>query len=215
MQTYIWKALPTCEDAKSCVPIVVPAPNWIKPEMEKAKVEHGLSGRPKATPLSLPTNPPSALNKGEPNDISEKTSVREEIEKMFPNKSHEEKEIEEKESELLGPNSPGEPGRTNCLIGKPVNCATGNEIATQTDLSVGGRGPALQQALTYNSLLAAKQTTAGPFGFGWTGHTARISNSKKQAKKRPSTRTTGAPSCSCMKEKPGPPLPAWYRPHSQ
>jgi YD repeat-containing protein len=38
----------------------------------------------------------------------------------------------------------------------------------QTDLSVGGRGPALGLTRTYNSLLAAKQTTSGPFGYGWT-----------------------------------------------
>ena len=169
VQTYIWKALRTCEEAKSCVPIGVPAPNLITSEIENANVEHGLPARPKATPVSLPTNPPSALNEGDLKVISEETSVRERIEKMFSGKSHEEKEVEEKEGELLRSNSPGEPGRTNCLISKPVNCATGNETQTQTDLSVGGRGPGLQQALTYNSLLAVKETTAGPFGFGWTG----------------------------------------------
>lgn len=78
-------------------------------------------------------------------------------------------QLEEKEGEEFGPNSPGEPERKNCLISKPVNCATGNETQTQTDLSVGGRGPGLQQTLTYNSLLAVKQVAAGPFGFGWTG----------------------------------------------
>ncbi len=40
--------------------------------------------------------------------------------------------------------------------------------ACETDLSVGGRGPGLDSG-TYNSLLAVKQPTAGPFGYGWTG----------------------------------------------
>jgi YD repeat-containing protein len=75
----------------------------------------------------------------------------------------------EKESELFGPGNPGETGRRGCHTGKPVNCATGNETTTQTDLVVGGRGPALNLIRTYNSHLAAKQTKAGPFGFGWTG----------------------------------------------
>jgi hypothetical protein len=77
--------------------------------------------------------------------------------------------LEEKEGEELGPNSPGEPERKNCLTGKSVNCATGNETQTQTDLSVGGRGRGLQLVLTYNSLLALKLVAAGPFGFGWPG----------------------------------------------
>ncbi len=70
---------------------------------------------------------------------------------------------------LFGDGSAAEPERKDCLTDRPVNCATGNETQTRTDLSVNGRGPALQLALTYNSQLAVKQTTAGPFGFGWTG----------------------------------------------
>ncbi len=50
-----------------------------------------------------------------------------------------------------------------------MNCATGNEFQAQTDLAVGGRGPKLRLALTYNSRLAVNQVTAGQFGFGWTG----------------------------------------------
>jgi RHS repeat-associated protein len=76
---------------------------------------------------------------------------------------------EPKESELFGPKNEGEPRREHCLRGKPVNCATGNETTSQTDLTVGGRGPTLKLARTYNSRLAAKQTKAGPFGLGWTG----------------------------------------------
>lgn len=76
---------------------------------------------------------------------------------------------ETRRSEQLGSGSAAEPGRSGCFTEKPVNCATGNEVQTETDLSVGGRGPGLQLALTYNSLLAVKQATAGSFGFGWTG----------------------------------------------
>jgi RHS repeat-associated protein len=56
-----------------------------------------------------------------------------------------------------------------CFAGKPVNCATGNEVESQTDLTVGGRGPELKLTRTYNSQLAAEQSTPGPFGYGWTG----------------------------------------------
>ena len=76
---------------------------------------------------------------------------------------------EGKESEHFGTDNPGEPDRGGCHMGKPVNCATGNETTTQTDLAVGGRGPALELARTYNSQLAAKQTEHGPFGYGWIG----------------------------------------------
>jgi RHS repeat-associated protein len=70
--------------------------------------------------------------------------------------------------EGYGPGGPSEPSRPRCLLGKPVNCATGNEVDTQTDLAVGGRGPGLRLTRTYNSQLAAKQISPGPFGYGWT-----------------------------------------------
>ena len=47
----------------------------------------------------------------------------------------------------------------------PVNCATGNFWHTFTDLTVPGRGPALDFNRTYNSQDAG---TDGPFGPGWT-----------------------------------------------
>ncbi len=77
-------------------------------------------------------------------------------------------------SEHFGLGSAAAPDRNECHASDPVNCATGNEVVSQTDLSVGGRGPALALALTYNSGLAVQQTqpgasAAGPFGFGWTG----------------------------------------------
>jgi Domain of unknown function (DUF6531) len=72
------------------------------------------------------------------------------------------------ESETYGEENESEPHRKYCLTGRPVNCATGNQAETQTDLRVGGRGPNLDLTRTYNSRLAAQQKAHGPFGFGWT-----------------------------------------------
>ena len=49
-----------------------------------------------------------------------------------------------------------------------MNCATGNETESQTDLSVGGRGVPLVLTRTYNSQLAVTESAPGPFGYGWT-----------------------------------------------
>jgi RHS repeat-associated protein len=68
-----------------------------------------------------------------------------------------------------GLENPGEPGRRHCFTGDPVSCATGNAVESQTDLQVGGRGPALGVTRTYDSQLAATETSPGPFGYGWTG----------------------------------------------
>jgi YD repeat-containing protein len=84
-------------------------------------------------------------------------------------RENEEREAEERGGEELGEGNPGEPDRHGCRLGKPVNCATGNQTIAQTDLAVGGRGPALELTRTYNSRLAAKQSEHGSFGFGWTG----------------------------------------------
>jgi YD repeat-containing protein len=70
--------------------------------------------------------------------------------------------------EEYGVRDPSAPNKPECMTGKPVNCATGNEVETQTDLTVGGRGPGLSLTRTYNSQLAAKQTAHGQFGYGWT-----------------------------------------------
>jgi RHS repeat-associated protein len=67
------------------------------------------------------------------------------------------------------------PNRPTCFKGKPVNCATGDQVETQTDLAVAGRGPGLTLTRTYNSQLAAGQTAPGSFGYGWTGpYTAHL-----------------------------------------
>ncbi len=71
--------------------------------------------------------------------------------------------------EQYGSESEAAPNRRECKLGKPVNCATGNETEKQTDLSVGGRGPGMRLTRTYNSQLAANQSSPGRFGYGWTG----------------------------------------------
>jgi RHS repeat-associated protein len=61
------------------------------------------------------------------------------------------------------------PYLTQSCSGDPVNCATGNFSAEQTDLSLGGRGPGLHVTRTYNSQAAAEATEPGPWGYGWSG----------------------------------------------
>ncbi len=81
-------------------------------------------------------------------------------------------EQEEMEFGGWGEGSQGAPHNKPCLLGRPVNCATGNQVETQADLSVGGRGPGLNVTRTYNSQRAALQAsmgTPGLFGYGWTG----------------------------------------------
>jgi RHS repeat-associated protein len=71
--------------------------------------------------------------------------------------------------EEYGPGDASAPNEPKCMTDKPVNCATGNEVLAQTDLTVGGLGPGLRLTRTYNAQLAAKQTSPGPLGYGWTG----------------------------------------------
>jgi RHS repeat-associated protein len=81
-------------------------------------------------------------------------------------------EEEELEFEGFGEGSKGVPNRKPCLKGHPVNCATGNQVETQNDLSIGGRGPGLHLTRTYNSRAASVQSrigASGSFGYGWTG----------------------------------------------
>jgi RHS repeat-associated protein len=70
--------------------------------------------------------------------------------------------------ELYGPENPGEPNYAHSCEGKPVNCATGNETVSQTDLSVGGRGVPLAFTRTYNAQAAVAQSTPGLLGYGWS-----------------------------------------------
>jgi RHS repeat-associated protein len=73
------------------------------------------------------------------------------------------------QAEEYGPENESQPSKKHCTVGDPVNCATGNLTETQTDLAVGGRGPALAMTRTYNSQLAVGESEHGPFGYGWTG----------------------------------------------
>ena len=54
---------------------------------------------------------------------------------------------------------------TTCSQGSPVNCASGDFWHTFTDLSVPGRGPALDLNRTYNSQSSGAE---GIFGYGWS-----------------------------------------------
>jgi YD repeat-containing protein len=80
--------------------------------------------------------------------------------------------VEEPGSEAYGSANEGEPARRDCLLGEAVNCVTGDQVVTQSDLEVGGRGPGLELVRTYNSQLAVAQSESGqkpgPFGYGWT-----------------------------------------------
>jgi RHS repeat-associated protein len=61
------------------------------------------------------------------------------------------------------------PDDEGCYTDFPVNCATGNQTEEQTDLILGGRGPALHLTRTYNSQAAVGAKEAGPWGYGWSG----------------------------------------------
>lgn len=72
--------------------------------------------------------------------------------------------------EDYGAGTEGAPGIEDCTVAS-VNCATGNLVESANDLSLGGRGPKLEVARAYNSLLAATESESerGSFGYGWTG----------------------------------------------
>ena len=70
--------------------------------------------------------------------------------------------------ELLGSENPGAPEYQRACAGKPVNCATGNEAPSQTDVTVDGRGVGLDLTRTYNAQTAVAAKAPEPFGRGWT-----------------------------------------------
>ncbi len=79
-------------------------------------------------------------------------------------------EEEELRTEKYGKTNPGKPDEPRCMTGYPINCATGNQVETQTDLSVGGRGLGLNLTRTYNSQMAYHQMQRleqESFGRGW------------------------------------------------
>jgi RHS repeat-associated protein len=71
--------------------------------------------------------------------------------------------------EEFGGSNPAAPHKCKACAGKPVNSFTGNQFETQADFAIGGRGPGLNLTRTYNSQLAALETSPGIFGYGWTG----------------------------------------------
>jgi hypothetical protein len=52
--------------------------------------------------------------------------------------------------------------------GDPVDCATGNEVESQTDISIPALGVPFALERTYNSQAAAEGSSPGLFGYGWT-----------------------------------------------
>jgi RHS repeat-associated protein len=78
-----------------------------------------------------------------------------------------EREFEEEEG--YGLENPGAEEVVHSCAGDPVDCATGNLSESQTDLELEGRGPPLKVTRSYNAQLAASQSEAGAFGYGWTG----------------------------------------------
>ncbi len=70
--------------------------------------------------------------------------------------------------EAYGAGNPAEPNVIRSFEGNQINLATGNLVQAQNDLSTGGRGPSLELTRYYSSRLAAKASSAGAFGYGWT-----------------------------------------------
>ncbi|MGC2372388.1 MAG: RHS repeat-associated core domain-containing protein [Solirubrobacteraceae bacterium] len=70
--------------------------------------------------------------------------------------------------EQYGPENPAEKKIQKTCAGKPVNCATGNESLSQTDVAVGGRGLGLGVTRTYNAQAAPGESKPAPFGYGWS-----------------------------------------------
>jgi len=70
-------------------------------------------------------------------------------------------------SQLYGGSNPGESGST-VSAAKSVTTVNGNLWSTVTELSVPGRGRALQLTRTYNGLAAASESAPDAMGWGWT-----------------------------------------------
>ena len=56
-----------------------------------------------------------------------------------------------------------------CHQKDPVDCATGELVESQTDISIGGLGLGMEVTRSYSSQTAASAAEAGPFGWGWKG----------------------------------------------
>ncbi len=71
-------------------------------------------------------------------------------------------------SEEYGTSNPADPNQKRACDGDPVNCANGNMVESQTDLSTGGRGLPLTMTRTYNSATRSFESEHDPFGYGWS-----------------------------------------------
>jgi RHS repeat-associated protein len=75
-------------------------------------------------------------------------------------------------SELWGFTNPAEPGACSCqtqpTTGDPVQSVSGNFVEAADDMSVTGRGRALDFTRTYNTLDAATASAPDALGYGWT-----------------------------------------------
>ncbi|HEY8502812.1 MAG TPA: DUF6531 domain-containing protein, partial [Solirubrobacterales bacterium] len=91
-------------------------------------------------------------------------------------------------------------GKRSCS-GDPVECATGDFMESQSDIAIGGRGIGLYLTRTYSAQGAAAATSAGSFGYGWSGSFgdrltieesgAKVTLTKGNGSTIPFTRTSG------------------------
>ncbi len=81
----------------------------------------------------------------------EEEKEREKQEEEELERERHKREEEAKKEKHEGEENESEPNHRHCKSGDAVNCATGDHTETQTDLEVGGRGPALSLTRTYNS----------------------------------------------------------------
>ncbi len=70
--------------------------------------------------------------------------------------------------EGFGLGNPAEKNVSHPCKGDPVDCATGNEVESQTDISIPALGVPFALERTYNSQAAAEESSPGLFGYGWS-----------------------------------------------
>jgi Domain of unknown function (DUF6531) len=83
---------------------------------------------------------------------------------------------------------------SDCHTGKgdPVECATGNFTETQTDIEVGGLGVGLDLVRSYSAQAAAKASSPGAFGYGWTNSFSDHLTSEESGSKLTLTQSDGS-----------------------
>ena len=141
----------------------IPRPGPLSKEQERIDHEHTGAYRLEMPGVSLPSEPPSRIGEEQVQNLSEDRLLLEFVRSHSPREANAQGEAEEG----YGLANAGAPDRRGCFAGGPVDCATGNQVVTQTDLTVGKRGPSFGLTRTYNSQLAAAQSQPGPFGYGW------------------------------------------------